>query len=346
MRFASFVTSEHTDGGLLRNRKDPPLLPVTLPRDELRHPHTMEWWYFIAYFETASGAGASLLCSAIRKTMLTDVTNCMLKITDYDLGPWPFMECGQPLAGAYHESQSPVSFAIDYAHGGLTRITCFDGGWKIEGKPGDYRLSGSVGGDPKAAHDFDLRFFATHPPALLRGTGIMDYGNGYQLAYYVRPKIQITGTFALRGAPEPVTGFGWYERQWGSWPGDRFGWKYLNLHLDDGEQWLIFSSKRNGLPCRYAARFPAAGGIEEYDVRAEDFHDVQHGAYGSGTDVTVDVRGSRVRFVVEPLHVDDPSLRSRYPLMPKIWEGVSKVTCHWPGRTVSGIGTTEIKPYE
>jgi predicted secreted hydrolase len=344
-----FATSDTDDVQVaaLRTAVEPPLLPVRLPRDELRHPHTMEWWYFIAHVQTSSGRKASVLCSAIRKSALLDVTNCILKITDHERGPWPFVECGQPLYAAYRESENPVSFTIDYMSDRLERLTCFDGGWRIDGKPGRYRLHGSVDVSDFGPRAFDLYFQAHAPAQLLSESGIMDYGGDYKLAYYVRPKIAVSGTLQLTDRAEDVTGVGWYERQWGAWPGDRFGWKYLNVHLDDGEQWLIYLSLRNGLSRRYAARFPRTGGKQEYEVQPDDFREIRYGDRFSGTDVTVRTEGGSTEFRVRPLHPDDESLRSRYPLMPTIWEGVSSVECIRPdGSTESGVAMTEIKPHE
>jgi predicted secreted hydrolase len=194
---------------------------------------------------------------------------------------------------------------------------------------------------------FDLRFEATGPAVRLSETGIMDYGGGYQLAYYVRPKIAVRGTLQLTDRLEDVTGVGWYERQWGAWPGDRFGWKYLNINLDAGDQWLIYSSLRDGLEKRYAARFPRAGGIKEYELQRDDFREIRYRERFPGTDVTVHTEDGAVEFRVRPLHPDDPSLDSRYPLMPTIWEGVSTVECRWAdGRLEKGVAMTEIKPHE
>jgi len=322
--------------------------PVRLPQDELRHPHTMEWWYFIAYMTTASGARMSLLCSAIRKRIPIDVTNCMLKITDHERGPWPFMECAQLFKTGYSHTESPLSFKLDYQKMSIERLLHFDGGWTIDGRPGCYRLHGKVRPHLFDDRHFDLVLKGTSPAILLcNNTGVMDYGDGYRLAYYVRPKIEVSGTFEIDNRPEKVSGFGWFERQWGDWPGDKFGWRYLNIHLDGGEQWLIFSSQRNGLEKYYAARFPREGGIREYDVRPEQYQEVSHGGeLRCGTDVRVETREAALDFSVRPLHPDDPRLNSRYPLMPTIWEGLSSVECKGPNGIVKGIATTEIKPYE
>jgi len=332
------------------NHKEPPLEPVVLPRDELRHPHTMEWWYFIAHLTTECGARVSLVCSAIRKDFALlpfDLTNCMLKFTDHQTGPWPFAECGQPFRGAYTDSPNPVGFEIDYRDNDLQRILCNDGSWLIQGRPGLYRLSGHVQVDRVGPQAFDLEFRATHPAIPLSGNGLMHYGGGYRLAYYVRPKIDMSGTLQRGMAIETVTGSGWFERQWGAWPGDRFGWTYLNLHLETGEQWLVYASQRNGYERYYAACFPRDGGVEEYDLVRRQFQPMGSRDHRSGSKVMVNTPDGTVTIYVEPLHPDDDDLHSDLPGMPSIWEGVSEVTCRLAdGTTVAGIGLTEIKPYE
>jgi len=42
--------------------------PVRLPRDELAHPHDMEWWYFVAHLRTKdTNDRIRVLMSAIRR---------------------------------------------------------------------------------------------------------------------------------------------------------------------------------------------------------------------------------------------------------------------------------------
>ena len=314
--------------------------PVRLPRDELAHPHDMEWWYFVAHVRAVeTGDRMSILMSAIRRNFGANFTVCLLKVTDHEYGAWPLVECGQLFAPRYFETTSPVSFRFIYNRSFANAYTCGDGSWAINGVPGRYEIVGRVGGEERP---INLTFTGTHPAQLLHADGIMEYGHDHRLAYYVRPKIRVTGDMWIRDRARAVVGDGWYERQWGPWPKQPFAWKYLNIHLDDNEQWLLFRAQLGDVHTRYAACFPAAGGIREYAPEPHSVSDFMLGNRPSGTHVALDVEDGPLELTIRPLFPNEPELDSRYPEVPRFWESVSRVEGKRGGLQVKGFAMTEL----
>jgi predicted secreted hydrolase len=327
----------------LRNASDPPLDPVMLPRDELAHAHDMEWWYFVAHVRASvTGERLSLLLSAIRRDFGVNLSVCVLKVTDHERGSWPLAECGQLFEQGYEEWTDPVRFKLSYGPALHNLYTCSDD-VQIEGVPGEYRIFGHVG---REHAEIDLTFTETHPAELLCGHGIMDYGQDHRLAYYIRPKLTVKGRMDSRGIIQAVDGVGWYERQWGPWPRHDFGWKYLNIHLDDDEQLLVFDSRLGDATKRYAARFPRGGGIREYDLYPGQITHVANGPRRSETKLRLETEEGTLALHVVPLFPDEPPIDSGYPRMPTFWETVSSVTGTRGGAPVTGFAMTEMHGYE
>ena len=323
----------------------PSLDPVRLPRDELSHDYPVEWWYFVGHLsDTASADRLSFMLTAIRGTIsiLPPATLSFFKRIDHQAGPLPLLQCGEPFLAAYEGSEHPVSYRFRYRGNVFNLWIASPESWEIDGQPGAYhvRLWNAAGGI-----EMDVDLDCTAPAVLVDGNGIVDYGSGHQLAYYLRPKVAVRGRARIGGTVREVRGSGWYERQWGAVPTDSFAWKYLNVSLDDGEQWIFFHTRLGASVRYYAGRMPAAGGLEALPIDPGDFRDIEVGGRPLGTDLAVRTSAGRVELHVRPLFGTEDDIRSMYPGMPPFWESVCRVEGTRGGIPVQGWSMTELHAY-
>ncbi|HXJ34213.1 MAG TPA: lipocalin-like domain-containing protein [Candidatus Eisenbacteria bacterium] len=321
------------------------LEPIRLPRDELAHEFPVEWWYFAGHVGEIHGTERlSFMVTAIRGTkwVVPPLTVSFVKRIDHARGPLQLLQSGGAFAVAYEGHDTPVSYRLGYAANIYNLWVASPDRWRIDGQPGHYRLRlWNAASQP----ELDLELTATAPAVLLSEDGIVDYGAGHRLAYYVRPKIRVTGYARFGGRLRVVTGPGWYERQWGSAPTTVYAWKYLNVSLDDGEQWIFFHTKLATVERHYAARMPAAGGIEELPLRPADFRNVDVVGRPLGTDLRVDMPDGPMQLSVRPLYGAEPDIESIYPFVPGFWESACLVEGQRNGTPVRGWSMTELRGY-
>ena len=322
----------------------PPLEPVRLPRDELTHDYPVEWWYFAGHVaDIATGERLSFMLTAIRGTIsiLPPATVSFFKRVDHERGPLPLLQCAEPFVAAYEGNESPVSYRFRY-HGSVLNLwIASHDAWEIDGQPGHYRLQLWNG----TSIEKDLVLDATAPAVLLNGDGIVDYGEGHQLAYYVRPKIAVQGRVHFGGRLREVRGSGWYERQWGRVPTNAYAWKYLNVTLDDGEQWIFFHTKLGDSERWYAGRMPVTGGLQELALDAQGFRDIVVGERPLATDIMLATPAGSVELTIRPLFGDEKDIESIYPGVPPFWESVCRVQGTRGGVPVQGWSMTELHGY-
>jgi predicted secreted hydrolase len=60
--------------------------------------------------------------------------------------------------------------------------------------------------------------------------------------YYSQPYFKVTGSVSIDDKPIEVTGQAWMDREWSSQPlaSDQSGWDWFSLHLDSGEELMLF----------------------------------------------------------------------------------------------------------
>jgi predicted secreted hydrolase len=318
---------------------------VRLPRDELTHDYPVEWWYFAGHLADAAGTESmSFMVTAIRGTkwFLPPATVSFFKRIDHRRGPLALRQAGLAFAVAYDDSSAPVSYRLRYDGSVFNLWYATSDAWQIDGEPGRYRLRlWDHGGNLEA----DLQLVADAPAVLLGADGVVDYGGGHALAYYVRPKVTASGTVRIDGKPCAMRGPGWYERQWGNAPTDAYSWKYVNVALDDGEQWIFFHTHLGPHERYYAARMPRTGGLEPLAFATEGFRDVVVAGRPLGTDLRVGTPDGDVVLAVRPLFPEEPDITSMYPGVPPFWESACRVEGTRGGAPVRGWSMTELHGY-
>ncbi|VVO57073.1 hypothetical protein PS858_00582 [Pseudomonas fluorescens] len=124
----------------------------------------------------------------------------------------------------------------------------------------DWRFS-SQGADPLAelqlsagdkAFNYQLRLTSTRALVLQGDKGFSQKSEQGQASYYYsQPFFQASGTLNIDGKVYQVSGPAWLDREWSSQPltANQTGWDWFSLHLDSGEQVMLYRMRqKNGEP--------------------------------------------------------------------------------------------------
>ena len=126
----------------------------------------------------------------------------------------------------------------------------------------DWRFSSqSTDGNPLAdlqlsARDktfsYRLRLTSTRPLVLQGDKGFSQKSEQGQASYYYsQPFFQASGTLEIDGKRYTVNGPAWLDREWSSQPltANQTGWDWFSLHLDSGEQVMLYRMRqKDGAP--------------------------------------------------------------------------------------------------
>ena len=320
----------------------PALAPVRLPRDDLAHPHTVEWWYFVAHLEAQDGSGLWFTANAIvLKQVFLGVLPMMVglaRIIDHQQGPRTLFQRAQHMVGGYEDADDPVwmRFVFDSHRTGIGSSGSLVISTGAEAGTQHFEL---VLGGPEEA---SLRLRHRGDAVILGDRGMMTYQGGTELAYYARTNMLAEGTVVVDGVERRVNGPAWMEHQWGAAAVREARWKYLAIHLNDGEQWLFFRVEDRGELTVFGVRHARSGGGETIGAEQISVEDVRsHDGYAVDTRITV---GGPVGLdlLVQAIF-DEQEVDPWIPNVPSFWEGVCRVTGQRHHKPVSGLAMTEMR---
>jgi predicted secreted hydrolase len=99
---------------------------------------------------------------------------------------------------------------------------------------------------------YQLRLTSTRPLVLQGDQGFSQKSEQGQASYYYsQPFFQASGTLEIDGKPYQVSGPAWLDREWSSQPltANQTGWDWFSLHLDSGEQVMLYRMRhKDGEP--------------------------------------------------------------------------------------------------
>ncbi|MCU1761900.1 iron ABC transporter permease [Pseudomonas sp. 14P_8.1_Bac3] len=99
---------------------------------------------------------------------------------------------------------------------------------------------------------YQLRLTSTGPLVLQGDKGFSQKSEQGQASYYYsQPFFQARGSLEIDGKTYQVSGPAWLDREWSSQPltADQSGWDWFSLHLDNGEQVMLYRMRqKHGAP--------------------------------------------------------------------------------------------------
>lgn len=205
-------------------------------------PHAgfrIEWWYVTANLQDAQGHVFGVQWTLFRNALKAGPTQPGW----HDSTIW--------LGHAAVTSATRHYAAERYARGGVGQagaraapFSAWIDDWSFATRPGaagplaDMQLKAS---GPQFA--YDLQLTSSRPLVLQGDNGYSRKSDQGQASYYYsQPFFTANGSVSLDGKVYQVTGPAWLDREWSSQPlaAGQTGWDWFSLHLDRGEQLMLF----------------------------------------------------------------------------------------------------------
>jgi predicted secreted hydrolase len=271
------------------------------------HRGVMEWWYLTGVLEDGDG-GPYLVQLTIFHFDFKSGPLYMLHLacTDY--------------ATDGHIFEQYVSFDRRTAFAKDSRITYKDS--SIELLPDSLR---TVGAGKDVA--FDLTFRISDPPVWHGRDGIISMGHPEdrkQSSYYCSfVRLQTSGWLACptkdnETIRREVSGWSWFDRQWGTF--QEKGWDWFSLRFSDGDRIMLFCFPKTGhREGTWVRSDGTASTFSSFDYSVERWLERGGHRYGLDWQLELPVKGGRYR--VEPLYSEDfnSNLANDY------WEGLCRL---------------------
>lgn len=206
--------------------------PLKFPRDEQKHDHIIEWWYFNGHLKTKNGQTFSymntLFAAKPQKVAIPLAKRLPLKT-------WYFAH----YLLADHQKHKvwskimPVSF-VDKKSFTLPLLWVqYDNSCLIEEtKLFNYQI----------VNDFvDLNLLAKKKPLLVNNKGFIDLGDKATY-YYSLSRLQTKGLIKVGNKWLEVAGLSWMDHQWAQTPFTKNDkWTWFSLQLNNGIDIICFS---------------------------------------------------------------------------------------------------------
>lgn len=224
----------------------PPLLVPSA--DAVAPDHPSQWWYWSGQLRSATGRrygfqAAFFAAEAIRGLLWGQMAHWAL----VDLDARRFASGSRLWLGAPQRIEGRFALA---SPGGREGVAAWGGGGhdRLRLRVPELDLDLQAGGGPLALH------YAGEAHAYAFG--------GYSY-YYSRPKQTGVGLLTRAGRSEQVRGDVWFDRQFGDLtPALAEGWQWLSIHLERGEQLMVFGFNRT--PAERFASITDAGGVTRW----------------------------------------------------------------------------------
>jgi predicted secreted hydrolase len=331
--------------------------PLTFPRDHGPHEaFQTEWWYYTGNLTAATGeqfgyqltffrrsiapppAGAGEPASAWRTDQ---VYMAHFAITD--------------VAGRNHHSFERFSRgAVGLAGAQAEPFRVWLEDWEAAGPDiGQARLRAAATGEAGEL-SLDLTLRDLKGPILQGDRGYSRKGPepGNASYYYSLPRIETTGTLALRGQTWIVTGLSWMDHEFSTSAlgPELAGWDWFSLQLSDGSEVMLYALRRTD-----GRRDPFSSGTliapdgatrtlapDEFEIVATERSAWRSprtgGRYPAGWTLTVPA--ADLRLTVRP-YLADQEMRTSLPY----WEGAVGVEGTRSGQALTGKGYVELTGY-
>lgn len=244
---AESVPSPSDNGGFLQPGPD---VGISLPEDFGPHPrYRVEWWYLTANLVTPSGAPLGLQWTQFRQgfrprdpaeapepgSWSLDAAWMAHAAVSWRDRHWFAERLARADTGAAGAEAQPLDVWLD--------------DWELKAVSGTTWQLNVRSHKPAAAFRYDLTLTLRGKPVLHGQNGFSaksDSGEGSM--YFSLVDIDIRGTVTIEDNTIPVTGQGWFDREWSSQflKRGQQGWDWFALHLDSGDKLMAFRLRGEG----------------------------------------------------------------------------------------------------
>ena len=301
---------------------------LVFPDDFGAHPDfRTEWWYATGWLKRQDGKPLGFQITFFRvRTGIGETSASRFAPRQIMLA---HAAIADPELGRLRHSERTARVGFGHAGFTLSRSEVWIGDWRFA-QQGD-RYQASVRGEDFA---YDLALQAAAPPLLNGRDGFSSKAADPRHAsyYYSRPQLAVSGSVALDGRSETVTGHAWLDHEWSSelLPEGAQGWDWVGINLRDGGGLMAFRLRDTAGNKQWAAAsLRSTGKIDQIHKTEEvEFSPLRRWrSPRTGTDYPVawQLRIGDRTFDLNPL-LDDQELDSRRSVGTVYWEGAIRAS--------------------
>ena len=212
----------------------------SFPEDHGPHPgFRIEWWYVTANLKDAQGNLFGVQWTLFRNALKAGPTQPGWHDSTVWLG-----HAAVTSATRHYAAERLARAGDGQAGAQAVPFNAWIDDWNFATQPGaaaplaDMQLKASG-----AQFAYDLRLTSNRPLVLQGDKGYSRKSDQGQASYYYsQPFFTANGSVSLDGQVYQVSGPAWLDREWSSQPlaASQTGWDWFSLHLDRGEQLMLF----------------------------------------------------------------------------------------------------------
>ncbi|AZE84713.1 AttH component of AttEFGH ABC transport system [Pseudomonas orientalis] len=210
------------------------------PEDHGPHPgFRIEWWYVTANLKDAQGNVFGVQWTLFRNAVKAGPTQPGWRDSTIWLG-----HAAVTSATRHYAAERFARGGVGQAGAQALPFNAWIDDWNFASRPGaasplaDMQLKASG-----AQFAYDLQLTSSRPLVLQGDNGYSRKSDQGQASYYYsQPFFSANGSVTLDGQTYQVSGNAWLDREWSSQPlaTNQTGWDWFSLHLDRGEQLMLF----------------------------------------------------------------------------------------------------------
>ncbi len=314
-----------------------------------------EWWYGTGNLEDADGRRYGYQLTLFRNALSPadeglDARPEAFATREAWMG---HLALSDPQAGRFHAFERFARGAAGLAgaeqNGALTEVWLED--WRIEldGAESPQLLLRAA----DSGFGLDLTLEAVKPLVLQGTDGLSIKGpeTGDASYYYSLTRLEGTGTLRLGGDPIPVTGRGWFDREWSTSAlgKDQVGWDWFALQLDDGRDLMAYSMRLadGGIDRTSHGLLVAPDGssrhlgVDDFEIEVRDRWKSPRTGADYPTSWTLRLPAEELELTVEAAQPDQ-----ELPVSVHYWEGAVDVSGTSASAPVTGRGYVELTGYD
>ena len=218
----------------------------SFPADHGAHPDfRIEWWYLTANLEDAQGQRFGVQWTLFRSALAPGSIETGWSNRNLWIG-----HAGLTSANGHHSAQTLARGGIGQAGVNAVPFNAWIDDWHLRSQPGAEHALAAM--DVQAHGDgfgYQLALTSERPLVLQGEQGYSRKSDAGQASYYYsQPFFTAAGQLQIDGKQYQVKGRAWLDREWSSQPlaADQSGWDWFSLHLDDGQQLMVFRLRGAG----------------------------------------------------------------------------------------------------
>ncbi|MHC8354674.1 lipocalin-like domain-containing protein [Pseudomonas sp. LB3P81] len=212
------------------------------PHDGFR----IEWWYVTANLKDDQGREFG-----VQWTLFRSALKATPEVAGWGNQTIWLGHAAVTSATVHHAAERYARGGVGQAGVSVQPFNAWIDDWRFSGQGADALADLQLSARDKL-FSYQLRLTSTRPPVLQGDKGFSQKSEQGQASYYYsQPFFQASGTLDIDGKTYQVNGPAWLDREWSSQPltANQSGWDWFSLHLDSGEQVMLYRMRqKNGEP--------------------------------------------------------------------------------------------------